>query len=493
MLFLYYRHMNKCIPFLVAAAFILTGARGAPFSSATIETTLSDILSVVADKQKSITNDSGKAILFKKILLPPAFLATDNGLTYGGDIRMGDLTGNGQVDFLVYRSVDNFHDGGGMKPCFWGAFTLDGDPLWQKGQGGVQPGRPGPVAIYDIDRDGKSEIITFSHLPTVDTPEGSLKDVEILILDGATGAVERRAKPTIFDQLQGTGANWAHQRILIANLRGTATPQDFVIKVGTHVLAFNDHLDLLWSYQNSWNEYGHVPAYVPAVGDVDQDGKDEVNGGYFLLDDDGEILWEKELGKNMDAVVIDYWDHPTKKRAFCSGFGHVMDERGRVILKLGEAVVPHGQELRVAHFDASVPGPQMMIRYQGHEPEVMLVGQEGKIIRHFRLNESPNNTGMEAVYWNGSDALALLYNGGMLWSGQGEPVIEFALPKARGNKRQGWYHCVPANVCGDAREEVILYNPWDPFMYIHTPAPFDRSAYPGYQAEPRQYNVRLLD
>ena len=481
--------MKKYLPLYIIIITILIGLDGTPFTFGTVRAAEADTLVRVNE-----TNDSGKALLVKKVAIPQDFLATDNGLTYGGDIRVGDLTGNGQVDFLVYRSTDNFHDGGGMKPCFWGAFTQDGSTLWQKGNGGVQPGRPGPVAIYDIDQDGDVEVITFSHLPTIDAPEGSLQNVEILVLDGATGSVERRAKPAIFDQLQGTGANWAHQRILIANLRGTATPQDFVVKLGTHVLAFDHHLNLLWTYQNSWNEYGHVPAYVPAVGDVDHDGKDEVNGGYFLLDNDGKILWEKKLGKNMDAVVVDYWDHPTKKRAFCSGFGHVMDERGRAVLELGEAVVPHGQELRVAQFDASVPGPQMMIRYQGHKPEVILVGLEGKVIRHFRLNESPNNTGMEAVYWNGRDRPALLYNGGVLWSGQGTPVAEFVdLSEAQGNRRQGWYHCVPADVYGDTREEVILYNPWDQFIYIYTPAPLNRSAYTKYRAEPRQYNVRLMD
>ncbi len=84
----------------------------------------------------SITSiKEGEPPLFKKILIPSEFLTSNDILTFGGDIRMGDLTGDGQVDFMVYRSEDNAHDGGGMKPCFWGAFTQTGEVLWQQGEG----------------------------------------------------------------------------------------------------------------------------------------------------------------------------------------------------------------------------------------------------------------------------------------------------------------------------------------------------------------------
>ncbi len=443
-------------------------------------------------------DEQGNPILYQKIAIPQAFLTTaecrpSDTLTYGGDIRMGDLTGNGQADFLVYRAALSI-DGGAVQPCFIGAFTQAGDTLWHKGKGGLQPNRPGPVAIHDIDNDGKTEVITFFVEDEEKVTPHRMKHMHVQILDGATGKVKRQASPQELTSSQGEGPNWVHQRILIANLRGKPTPQDFIVKLGKKIIAFDSDLNVLWTYTNQWDEYANCPAYVPAVGDMDGDGRDEINGGYFVLSAEGKPLWEEKLGKNMDAVVIDYWDDPNQKRAFCSGFGHVMDKQGNVILKLGEAVVPHGQELRVAHFDDAVPGPQMMIRYNGHQPEVMLVGLEGKVIRRFRLNNSPNHTGMEAVYWNGKDKPAHLYNGGMLWSGQGkalEPLPD--LPKPVGSERQGWYHCIPANVCGDAREEVVLYNPWERFVYIYTPSPLDQKAYSHYQPGPRQYNVRLMD
>ena len=58
--------------------------------------------------------------------------------------------------------------------------------------------------------------------------------------------------------------------------------------------------------------------------------------------------------------------------AICSGYGHVLDEKGNVILSLGKNLVPHGQEIRVADFDRSLCGPEMVIRYNGHNPHVEL-------------------------------------------------------------------------------------------------------------------------
>jgi len=435
---------------------------------------------------------NSNAVLLTQIPVPDPFLAAGpDGITFCGDIRIGDLSNNGQVDFLVYRSTDDAHDGGGMKPCFLGAFDKEGVILWQQGEGGLQPSRPGPVAIHDMDGDGETEVLCFFVNPDIDCPPTSMRNVLIQIRNGKTGRIEKEAAPSALLACEGQGANWVHQRLLICNLRGTDTPRDFVVKLGTTVLAFNQNLELLWSYSNPWDEYTKCPAYIPSVGDIDGDGKDEINGGYFLLDDDGSVMWEEQLGRNMDSVTIAPWDGGNM-RAFGSGFGHVLDKDGKVLLKLGEKLVPHGQELRVAHFDPSVPGPQMAIRYQGHKPPVMIVDVEGNIIRRFELNDSPNHTGMEAIYWNGPSQAALLYNGGMLWNGDGNLYQELPdLPRPQGTKRRGWYHCIPTDLVGDSGEELVIYNPWNSFVAIYGKES-GREQKP-YQPTSRQYNVRLMD
>jgi len=356
--------------------------------------------------------------LWQTIAVPESHHTSTNidGQTrhFAGDVRIGSLAQPGSLDFLVYRSVDDAHDGGGLKPVFFGAFDANGETLWSVGEGGEQPSRPGPVAIHDLDGDGESEVVCLFKRSDVSADPDSLEDVELQIRSGRNGEPLHRAAPSELTTLRGRGPNWVHQRILIANLRGTDSPRDFIIKLGTVVLAFDQNLHLLWRYECPWSEYGHCPAYIPSVGDIDGDGQDEVNGGYYLVDHDGTVLWENDWAPNMDSVAIVEWDDQ-RLRAIGSGHGGVWDETGNIVLALGHSEVPHGQEVRIARFTEDDPDPQMVIRWNGHNTDAILVNTSGDVVNRFNLNESKNNTGMEAVYWNGPNKAALLYNGGRLW------------------------------------------------------------------------------
>ena len=57
----------------------------------------------------------------------------------------------------------------------------------------------------------------------------------------------------------------------------------------------------------------------------------------------------------------------------------------------------------------------------------------------------------------------------------------------------GWYHAIAANVAGDEREELIVYNPWDCEVRIYTPSPLQDGTSARYTPGPRQYNPRLMD
>ncbi len=432
-------------------------------------------------------------VLARKIAVPTQFVIQHSDSDYGGDLRIGDLQNRGQVDFLIYRGAQ-LEEGGASHPVFLGAFDLDGEVLWSLGAGGVQPNRPGAVAIHDIDADGHAEVIALiSDGDTLSDPF-SLKGTRLCILDGKTGLLEKSNAPQELISMTGRGPNWVHQRILIANLLGHKSPQEFIIKVGKKVFAFDQNLTLLWSYFHPNDTYQACPAYIPAVGDVDNDGRDEVNGGYYLIDDDGTVLWDRTLGRNMDCVVIDYWDSDTIKRALCSGAGFVLDHHGDTLLHLGQELIPHGQEMRVGDFLKDVPGRELFIRHLGHQPDVVLIGQGGRLLNQFQLNESPNHTGMMSVNWYGPDEMALLYNGGALFDGEGVMRLKFAeLPDPRGPQRQGWYHAIPVDLYGNDGEDLVIYNPWTTDIFIFSGDTSSTPSLKSYQPNARQYNPRLMD
>ncbi len=444
---------------------------------------------------------------YKRVAIPGAFLNETAGKAWGGDIRIGDLTGNGTVDFLVYKSL------GGIHPCFLGAFTLEGEPLWSMGNKHLEirdadakdtylttcsPDRPGPVAIYDIDADGQAEVICF--WIDTDVSEASkwdLSAIHLMILDGATGTIKRSAAPDALRQCDADAEgerhipNYVHQRLMIANFSGNAQPQDFVVKVGVNLLAFNHKLELLWQYTDAWFRYPKHSAYIPAVGDFNDDGLDEVNGGNFGLAADGTVLWNRFFGDNMDSVLVSEWNG--HKRAILSGGGQVVDAEGSPLFSLGFDIVPHGQEIRCGKLLSDVSEDALVIRYNGHHPDLMVVDKNAQMRSRFRVDETPNNTGLEVVRWHGIGNPELIYSPAALYNSAGERVVTFLeLPPPTGG-RMGWYHCFPADVCGDAREEVILYDPYSDAIYIYTPSPFQHDLFGGYLHTQRQYNARLMD
>ena len=352
-----------------------------------------------------------------------------------------------------------------------------------------------------IDSDGACEVLCL--LVDFDVERDSkwnLGQTRLALLDGGTGEIKRESAPEqltrcsalVDGELQV--ANYVHQRFVIADLAGRGKARDFVIKVGDTVLAFGPDLDVLWTYTNPWNHYPKHAAYIPTVGDLDGDGRDEVIGGHFGLDGDGGVLWEEYLGDNMDSVVTARWrNSPDSLQAMLSAGGQVVDERGNRLLELGMDAVPHGQEIRVGCVAADAPSPQLVIRYDGHHPRLMVVDNEGRILSRFEVDESPNNTGLEIVSWADDGETDLIFSPAALYDGSGRKVVTFPdLPPPTGGK-MGWYHCFVADVCGDEREEVILYDPYSDAVYVYTAPPLDEDAFAGYTHTSRQYNARLID
>ena len=454
--------------------------------------------------------------LLKRIPIPQIYLnyspPTENisEKYWGGDIRIGDLTGDGKVDFVVYKSI------GGMKPCFIGAFNINGEPLWQYGEKNLKilendskkliytesPSRPGPILVYDIDQDGRTEVICLfadQELLSGKISTNSLcaSNLELLILDGETGKVKKKAQHKIINcsnaYIDGELhlPNYVHQRILAANFSGNENAQDFLLKIANNILAFNHNLELLWHYENKYYIYSKHASYIPAVGDLNKDGLDEVNGGHFGLNNKGEVIWEKNLGLHLDSVIIDQWDE--ENAAIISGGGQVLDKNGDHLLELGHKYIPHGQEVRFGKLSNHYKGKQLVFRYNGHTTQVMVVTQEGEILSRFDVDESPNNTGLEIINWD-EKYPGLIYSPVGLYNLFGEKIVFFPdLPDPTGG-RMGWYHCLPINLYENDFEEIILYDPYSYEIFIYGSSQIDRDKeFFAYKHTPRQFNPRIMD
>lgn len=433
--------------------------------------------------------------------------------TYGGDVRIGDLTSDGTPDFVIFKSV------AGLKPCYIAAFTWGGKILWQWGDKDRRvasqkndrhvytvesPSRPGPVCVVDIDGDQQVEVIALVLPDEIkQTDPFSAVDMEFVILDGRTGRVEchRRPEPLASaDAYDKKGRrrtpNYVHQRILATDFRGTGDARDFVIKLGNTILACDQNLNVLWTYENKFDVYGRHASYIPCVGDVDTDGRDEVLGGNFLLDYDGSVLWEKMMGKHNDSVVIADIDGDLANGRECvlSGFGQVVDIDGDVVFKLGEEAVPHGQEVRVGNFRDDLKGLEIALRYRGHRNKIMFVDNGGRILQKFTVDHSPIEVGLTPVYWSGQDQPMLLYSPPALWDGYGQKVVQLAqLPEPSRRGRMGWFHCIPAQLDDSGRESIIVYDPFTDDIFVYGQAPLKQTPPTGYRHTARQYNPRLMD
>ncbi|MBR4720522.1 MAG: S-layer homology domain-containing protein [Clostridia bacterium] len=198
----------------------------------------------------------------------------------GCQIRFGDLSGDGRMDYLLVKPsrVSDERYFAHSIVCAT-AYSVDGGLLWQKGDPCYDSpvGRfDVPAQIYDIDRDGKNEVIL-------------IMNEEILILDGKTG--ETKKSVPLPDQ-------FACDSITIADLEGTGYPQNILIKNKYSKLwALDSNLNILWSFEGN---IGHTPA----VFDINGDGKDEIIAGYNVLTSSGELLWKADMPKHANSISV---------------------------------------------------------------------------------------------------------------------------------------------------------------------------------------------
>jgi len=250
---------------------------------------------------------------------------------------VGDLDGDGEYEYIIRWSASHYTDPGRYTPSTDSykleAYELDGTRLWRIDLGPNVPagGDFSQTVVYDIDGDGKAEIITKTSEGTV---AGDGKKIGDANGDGVTVYGDlRRESPEFFSIFSGeTGEeiareNWIPRGVLadwgdkggnranrhhmaVAYLDGVLP--SLVIMRGDYARMdmeawnFRDgKLNRRWTWSNKDNPkwYGKGSHMVRAA-DVTGDGRDEIFRGGLTLGPDGKVLYAKDPEGHGDEIRL---------------------------------------------------------------------------------------------------------------------------------------------------------------------------------------------
>ena len=327
-------------------------------------------------------------------------------------VLLGDINGDGRMELVCVQA--NGGTDSRYIPFYVTcvtAYALAGELLWQLGTPWDEPGGFGadfPAQIYDIDGDGRLEIIAVMDKDKTaadKTVEAVCK--EITVIDGATGEVKRTKQ---------IPAPEAHDCILIANLSGNPTAREIIVKDRyENMWALDENFDVMWTHSGN---LGHFPL----VYDINGDGRDEIMAGYDMLSADGGLMWScKDLDDHADCLWI----------------GDVNGD-GKLEICVGGSVTclydMNGNELW--RYDGSIESQHIALgKYIPGAPGLQVSGLD-------RISRGDGYKGM----WHGRDGMFLLdCEGKEIWK--------------EDRKTDGWLTIVNTyrNWNGDSRDYILAY------------------------------------
>jgi rhamnogalacturonan endolyase len=264
----------------------------------------------------------------------------DGGLDYA-QANVGDVDGDGQYEVIVKWSQSALTDPGvhtkATATVFVDAYKLNGSFLWRIDLGwNLEPGSDfTPVLVWDVDGDGKAEVITKTSEGTKDGTGVTIGDTDsdgktdyrntdgrvlsgpefMSVFRGTDGKELTRtdwiARGSVSDWGDSTGNRSCRQQMGIAYLDG-AHPS-IIMSRGVYayqVVQAWDYrggaLTKLWAWDNGgkgqsgeWNS----SAQCLRMGDANGDGYDEILKGPLALDRTGKILWDQKLVKGHGDYV----------------------------------------------------------------------------------------------------------------------------------------------------------------------------------------------
>lgn len=458
----------------------------------------------------------------------PAGGTVPGGGTYDyspGDSSVGDLDGDGEYEIVVKWDPSNQQDnsnGGYTGNVLLDAYKLDGTRLWRIDLGrNIRAGAHyTQYLVYDFDGDGRAELVCKTAPNTrggdgqfigasgkfQGTPSAAIDhDADyrntggyiltgpefFTVFDGQTGAelattnydIPRNGNPTSSD-VTAWGDNYGNRvdRFLAAVAYLDGQRPSIVLCRGYYTRAYlaawdwrGGQLTKRWVADTgndgtanplaAWRGQG---AHSLTVGDVDEDGRDEITYGAAAFDDDGTGLYSTGLGhgdalhmSKMDPnrAGLQVWMSHESPSSYRSYGLDLRDARTGIVLG-GNA----GNGADVGRGAAGDIDP----RYLGYE----LWGSRGGLLSVNGTQISAERPGQMnfMIYWDG-DLLRELLDGKTIskwdWiTNTASPILDpQGVSSNNGTKA---VPCLSADILGDWREEMIVREETNDVLRIYT-------------------------
>lgn len=405
-----------------------------------------------------------------------------------GDVSVGDLDGDGSYELIVHQTGiahDNAHNGITSEPIFQ-AYKLDGTFLWEINLGkNIREGAHyTQFMVYDIDNDGRAELVCKTADGTIDgigkvigDPLADWRDTVstsrnygrilvgpefLTVFDGLTG----EALSTV-DYLPGREdlRSWGDRNgnrgdrylAAVAYLDGenpsVIMTRGYYERTALAAWDFRDKkLVSRWIFDTKVRNhpYSGQGYHSLSVADVDQDGRDEIVFGSMVIDDDGNGLYSTGLGHG-DALHVSDLD-PDRPGLEIFGIHELKGGRkgiGVTLLdaKNGEIIFKNAIDQDVPRGVAGNIDPSHRGAYLWWLGSKDMYDTKGNIV-----GPAPRSTNF-LIWWDDDLSRELLnsnyiekYNKGRIFTAEGASSIN-------GTKNTP---NLSADILGDWREELIL-------------------------------------
>jgi rhamnogalacturonan endolyase len=358
------------------------------------------------------------------------------------NLRLGDLNGDGNKEILFIRP-----DLSGLGVGSISVVNLEGELLWQYGElQRVQAcsGTELPLQVHDLDGDGSREVIFISH--------GT-----VYMLDGRTGKLKRRI------MVPGSGDVNA---LIFGDLMGVGRDNCMLLSDRKQLLmALNEKGELIWEQHTSSGSQ-------PMVYDMDHDGRHEVLMGYSVINPEGELIYDVgvHIGDRCNGVTVSEMvegEQVTPCLVYAAGdWGLIYYDFEGHLLK--QNIVGHVSHLGVANLDADSPGLEVFTSNQWGSNGLSHVVDANGTVKTVFLPESGVFRCLP-VNWKGDGEEFLITSAdsitGGLFDGAGQLSVVFP---ADGHP-DSYY--MAADLTGDARDELILWNLQELWIYTQEDNP----------------------